>query len=127
MIAEVGQLQLGGQEVAVARRCSGERGMAGRMGRHADREAADGAGQLDQLGGVGELAGAGVGIGRGVAAQGHEVLHAGLAQRDQDVGQLEAGVGHADQVGHRVERRRVQHAGDQVEGALARLPRRPGR
>ena len=73
--------------------------------------------------GVGQLTGPGVGIGRGVAAQRHQVLDAGLAQRDQDVGQLQPGVRHADEVGHGVERGGVQHAAHQVEGALAR--RRP--
>ena len=36
--------------------------MARRVGGDTDREAADGVGQLDQLGGVGELARAGVGV-----------------------------------------------------------------
>ena len=98
----------------------GRAGMPGRVGRHPDREAADGPGQLDQLDGVGQLTGPGLGIGGRVAAERHEVLDAGLAQRDQDVGQLQPGVGHADEMRHRVERRRVQHAAHQVERALPR-------
>ncbi len=115
--AEVGHLQLGGQEVTVA---LGARrpGMSGRMGRHADREPADGPGQLHQLGGVGQLPRAGAGVRRGIAAERHQVLHARLAQRDQDVGQLQPAVGHADQVRHRIERGGVQHAAHQVERAL---------
>jgi len=38
----------------------------------------------------------------------------------QDVGELEPGVRDTDEVRHRVERRGVQHAGDEVVGPLAR-------
>ena len=48
---EVGQAQLLGQAVAVGPQV-GRSGMAGRVGRHPDREPADGPGQLDQLDGV---------------------------------------------------------------------------
>ena len=65
-------------------------------------------------------------VGR-VAAEGHQVLHAGLAQVDQDLGQLEAGVGHADEVGHGDEVGGPQHPGDQVDGPLAATRRRRGR
>ena len=121
---EVGQLELGRQEVTVARQV-GRAGVAGRVGRHADGEAADGAGQLHQLRREGELTGAGARVLGRVATERHQVLHAGLAQGDEDVGQLQAGVGHADEVGHRVELGRVQHARDEVEGALARLGAAP--
>ena len=39
----------------------------------------------------------------------------------QDLGQLQPGVGHTDQVGHRHQGGGAEHAGDQVEGPLARL------
>ena len=81
----------------------------------------------DQLGRVGQLARPGVGIGGRVAAERHQVLDARLAQRHQDVGQLQPGVGHADEVRHRVEACRVQHPRDEVEGALPRLRARHGR
>ena len=99
----------------------GRPGMAGRVGGHPDGESADGAGQLHELRGVGQLAGAGGRVLGRVAAERHEVLDAGLAQRDEDVGQLEAGVGHADEVGHGIEPGGVQHARHQVERALARF------
>ena len=83
-------LEFGGQEVPVAP-VAGGAGMPGRVRRHPYREAADGPGQLDQFDGVGQLTGPGLGIGGRVAAERHEVLDAGLAQRDQDVGQLQAG------------------------------------
>ena len=89
------------------------------MGGHADGEPADRPGQLHQLDGVAQLTGPGPGVRRGVAAQGHEVLDPRLAERHQDLGQLEARVGHAHQVRHRVERGRAQDPGHQVVGALA--------
>ena len=95
--------------------------MARRVGGHADGEAADGVGQLDQFAGVGELPGAGVRILGRIAPERHQILDARLAQRHQDVGQLQAGVGNANQMGHRVEPGGVQHARNQVEGALPRL------
>ena len=122
--AEVRQAELGGQEVAV-RLHVGRRRVAGGMGGDADREAADRPGQLHELDGVEELAGPGRRVGRGVAPQGHEVLHARLAERHQDLGELQPGVGHADEVGHRGEGGGAQHAGHQVVGALARLPPAP--
>ena len=117
---EVGQGQLGRQVVAVARQVGRER-VAGGLGGHPDGEPADGPGQLHQLRGVGQLADGGVGVGRRVAAQGHQVLDARPAQLDQDLGQLEAGVGDADQVGHRHQVGRPQHAGDQIDGPPPRL------
>ena len=53
-------------------------GVAGRVGRHADGEAADGPGQLDQLRGVGQLAGPGVGVLGRVTAERHQVLDPAL-------------------------------------------------
>ena len=47
--------------------------MARRVGRHADREATDGPGQLDELRGVGQLARPRLGILGRVAAERHEV------------------------------------------------------
>jgi len=84
-----------------------------------DGEATDGAGEMHELGGIGELARSGVGVLRRVAAERHEVLDARLAERDKDVGQFQARMGHADQVRHRVEPCGVQHPGDDVKGALA--------
>ena len=42
-----------------------------------------------------------------------------LAQLHQDLGQLQAAVHHAREVGHGVEGGRLDHAGDEVVGALA--------
>ena len=92
--------------------------MAGRVGRHPDREPADGPGQLDQLDGEAQLPLDGVRIGRGIAAEGHEVLDPRLAEFDQDLGQLQPGMGHADQMSHRGQAGRPQHADHQVMGAL---------
>ena len=50
--------ELGGQVIPVALEV-GRAGMARRVRGHADREAADGLGQFDQLGGIGQLPGAG--------------------------------------------------------------------
>ena len=99
--------------------------MPGGVGRHPDREPADGPGQLHQLDGVGQLALGGVGIGRRIAAEGHEVLDARLAELDQDLRQLQPGVGHADQMGHRGEAGGAQHPDHQVVGALAGRPPAP--
>ena len=99
--------------------------MAGRMGGHPHREAADGPGQLDQLGGVAELAPDGVGVGGGIAPQGQKVLDPGPAEGHQDLGQLQSAVFDADEVGHGREGRRPEHAGHQVVGPLARLPAAP--
>ena len=57
--------------------------MAGRVGRRPDGEPADGPGQLDELGRVGQLARARRRVLGRVATEGHEVLDAGLAQRHQ--------------------------------------------
>ncbi len=92
------------------------------MGGHTDGEATDGPGQLDELDGVQELTGASRGVGGGVTAQGHEVLHARLAEGHQDLGELQSGVGDAHEVGHGGQRGGAQHARHQVVGTLARLP-----
>ena len=55
---------------------------------------------------------------RGIPAQGHQVLHAGLAEVHQDLGQLEPGMGHADQMGHRCSRCGVPHPRHQVVGPV---------
>ena len=114
---EVGQGHLLGQAVPVDAQVRRGR-VARRVRRHPNGEPADGPGQLDQLYRVGELPRR-VGAGHHVAAQGEDVLHPGTAQRDQDLGQLEAGVGDAHEVRHRDEGGGVQHPGDQVLGALA--------
>ena len=58
---------------------SGRERMAGRVGRHPDREAADGPGQLDELDGVASSPGRRRAPGR-VAAERHQVLDPGLAE-----------------------------------------------
>ncbi len=118
---EVGQAQLLGQAVPVGRQVGRSR-VPGGVGGHPDRESPDGPGQLHQLDGMGQLAFGGIGIGRRVAAEGHEVLDARLAEIDQDLRQLEPGVGHADQMGHRGQAGRPQHPHHQIVGALARRP-----
>src|SRR5439155_7244969 len=84
---EVGQVQLGGQMVAVRLTVGRARVELG-VGGDADREAADGPGQLDELDGVVQLGKTRFRFGRGIATEGEHVLHAGLAVRDQDLGQL---------------------------------------
>ena len=118
--AEIRQREFGGQEVAVGRQI-GRAGVARRMGGHADGEASDGPRQLHQLGGVGQFTGPRIGILGWIATEGHEVLHPRLAQRHEDVGQLQPGVGHADDVGHGIEVGRVEHAGHEVDRALPGL------
>ncbi len=118
--AEVGQCQLGREEVAVARQVGRAR-VAGGVRGNTDGEATNGPGQLHELSGVGQLAGAGRRVLGRVAPERHQVLDPGLAERHEDVGQLEPRVGHADDVGHGVEVGRVQQAGHEVDGALPRL------
>src|SRR5664280_188695 len=95
--------------------------MAARLGRHSHRETADGIGQLDQLVGVVQLARSLPGPGGRVPSQRHQVLHTGRPVGDEDLRQLQPGVGHADKVGHGHQGGGAEHPGDQVEGALARL------
>ncbi len=121
---EVGQPHLLGQEIPV-RLHVGRAGVPGGMGRHPDAESADGPGQLHQLDGVDELTLGRVGIGRRIATEGHEVLNPGLAEVDQDLGQLQAGVGGADQVGHRGQRGGAQHPDHEIVGSLARRTTAP--
>ena len=90
--AEVGQVSLAARK-SRSLAMSAERGWPGRVGCHPDGEAADGPRQLHEIRGVGQLADGGVGVVGRIAAQGHEVLDACLAQRDQDVGQLEPACG----------------------------------
>ena len=106
--------------VAVAVHVGGE-GVAVGLGRHPDREPADGRGQLDQLRCMAELPLPVIGIDGWVATQRHQVLDPGRPVGDQDLGQLQPGVGHTDEMGHGHQRGGAQHAGDQVEGPLARL------
>ena len=72
-----------------------------------------------------QLALGGLGVGRRIPAEGHEVLDARLAELDQDLGQLQPGMGHADQMGHRRQGGGAQHPDHQVVGALARRPAAP--
>ena len=62
------------------------------MGGDADREVADLAGQLDQVDRVGELRGRQVGVVGDVAAEGHDVLDAGVAVVLQDLASSRARV-----------------------------------
>ncbi len=117
---EIGQLQLGGQEVAVTLHVH-RSWMAGRVGGHPDRESANSPGQLDQFEGVGKLADASGLVGGWVTTKGHEVFDTGLTKRDQDFSQLQPRVGHTDQMGHWSERGCMQHARHQIDGALARF------
>ncbi len=121
---EVRQPQLLGQVVAVGGQVGRTR-MPGGMGCHPDRESADGPGQLDQFDGVGQLALGGFGVGGRITAQGHEVFDARLAEVDQDLRQLQPGVGHADQMGHRCQAGGAQHPDHQIVGALAGRPTAP--
>ena len=65
------------------------------------------------------------GIQRLVAAEGHQVLDPRPAVAHENLGQFEAAVGDADQMGHRGERSRVEDAGHQVERAPTRLAPAP--
>ena len=125
VMAKSATLELGGQVVAVGRPVGRARVQLG-MGGHADREAADGLGQLDQLEGVARARPRLGGLDGRVAAERQHVLDAGLAVVDEDLGQLEPAVGDAGEVRHGRERRGAQHADHEVVGAPARLrpPRR---
>src|ERR1700683_1631461 len=92
---------------------------------HAYRPATDGAGQLDELVGVRQLTLTVVGLIRRVAAKGHQVLYTCFSVGNEDLCELESRVCHTDEVGHRGERGRTEHPGDEVEGALTRFAASP--
>ena len=93
--------------------------MSRRMGRHTYGKSADGASQLHQLDGVSQLALDRPRICGRVTTERHQVLHTRFAELHQDLGQLQTGVGHADEMRHRRQGGGAQHPDDQVVGALA--------
>ena len=115
---EVGQRQLLG-EVAPVRREVRRPRVSGRVGRDADREVADLARHVDEVDRVLELRVGGRRIVRDVAAERHDVLHAGVGVVLQEVAHLGAGVADADDVGHGGHVAVALDLGDEVEGALA--------
>ena len=92
------------------------------MGGHADRERPDLPGQLDEIDGVGEVAGRQVQLGRRVTPQGENVLDPLVAVAAEDGPQLVFEMAGAAQMGHRRHIGRPQDVDDEVVGPLPGRP-----
>ena len=104
---------------------SGERGWTSGWAATPTREAAARRHVLDQLAGVGVVAGLDVGRVAGrVAAEGQDVLDARGAVGVEDLGDLGPPVARAGEVGHRRDRRLPPDPGDDLVGALRGCCRR---
>ena len=122
---EVRELELGRQVIAVA--CQiGRTRVPGGMSGDADRPKSGAASELDQLRRVLQLL---VRLLRRkrIPAECQEVLHADGSEPPQDLTELEAGVRHAGQMGHRRQGGVLDEVDDDARGALAGYPATPVR